>query len=78
MAKTAKVSMTLDGDALAWARDRAQERQMSLSSVVSEALERMRQHEARLGLLEQLGTADITDEDLQALYAEWREAGLKV
>jgi hypothetical protein len=51
---------------------------MSLSSVVSEALERMRQHEARLGLLEKLGTADITDEDLQALYAEWREAGLKV
>jgi hypothetical protein len=29
-------------------------------------------------LLDELGTADITDEDLRALYAEWREAGLKV
>lgn len=73
-----KVSISLDSESLAWARRVAAATSASLSSVVDAALKRMRQREARERLLAELGTDDISDADLQALYAEWRAAGLEV
>lgn len=55
---------------LAWARKRARARRTSLSAVVSEALLRQRQAEAGVRLLEDLGTADITEADLDAIRSE--------
>lgn len=73
-----KVSISLDVESLAWARRVAAATRASLSSVVDAALKRMRQREARERLLAELGGDDIPDEELQALYAEWRAAGLEV
>jgi hypothetical protein len=65
-----KVSVSLSSEDLAWARARAKVQAKSLSSVLSDALRRQRQSEARLALLQELGTADITDADLAAMRSE--------
>jgi len=65
-----KVSVSLSSEDLAWARARAKQQAKSLSGVLSDALRRQRQAEARLALLQELGTADITDADLAALRSE--------
>lgn len=67
-----KVSVSLATDELEWARGKAEQMATSLSAVVSEAIRMQRQHEARLALLEELGSSDISSEDLEAVYAEWR------
>ncbi|HEX5660143.1 MAG TPA: hypothetical protein VFX59_23270 [Polyangiales bacterium] len=71
-ATTEKVSVSLATDDLAWARQKAETAATSLSSVLTAALRRERQFEARGRLLEELGTADITAEELEAARAEWR------
>jgi hypothetical protein len=71
MATTAeKISVSVSRDDLAWAREQARTKRMSLSAVVSEALLRQRQAEAGVRLLEELGTDDITEADLQAIRRE--------
>jgi hypothetical protein len=69
---TEKVSVSLTAEDLAWARQKAEEGATSLSAVLSAALRRERQFEARGRLLEELGTSDITAEELEAARAEWR------
>ena len=71
-ATTEKVSVSLATEDLAWARQRAEKSDTSLSAVLSAALRRERQFEARGRLLEELGTADITPDELEAARAEWR------
>lgn len=70
MPQAAKMSVSVSRDALAWAKKRARSQRTSLSAVVSEALLRHRQAEAGVRLLEELGTDDITEADLDAIRAE--------
>ena len=70
MATAEKISVSVSRDDLAWARKRARALRTSLSAVVSEALLRQRQAEAGVRLLEDLGTDDITEADLDAIRSE--------
>lgn len=70
MSTVQKISVSVGREELAWARRRARLQGTSLSAVVSDALLRQRRADAGLGLLAELGTSDITLEDLQALRAE--------
>ena len=72
MGATEKVSVSLASDDLEWARQKAAQDDKSLSAVLTEALRRQRQSEARRRLLAELGTDDITQADLDAARAEWR------
>lgn len=72
MALVEKVSVSLGAEEVEWARHKAEQSDMSFSAVVSEALRKQRQHEARMELLKDLGDKDITQKDLEAVYAEWR------
>lgn len=67
---SAKISVSVASEDLAWAKKRAKRLRKSLSAVVSEALQRERQYEARERLLEELGTDDITEADLEAIRIE--------
>jgi len=71
-ASTEKVSVSLANEDLAWARQKAEAGETSLSAVLSAAIRRQRQSEARQRLLEELGTDDITAQDLEAARAERR------
>jgi hypothetical protein len=73
MALVEKVSVSLGAEEVEWARHKAEQSDMSFSAVVSEALRKQRQHEARLELLAELGDDDITPEDIAAVLAEWRD-----
>ena len=72
MALVEKVSVSLAAEEVEWARHKAEQSDTSFSAVVSEALRKQRQHEARMELLQDLGDKDITTKDLEAVYAEWR------
>jgi hypothetical protein len=72
VASVEKISISLAAADLAWAKERAKTQDKSLSSVLSEALRRERQAEARLRLLSDLGTDDITERDRQEVRSEWR------
>jgi hypothetical protein len=65
-----KVSVSLRPEELIWAKKRARRQLKSLSAVMSEALRRQRQAEAGALLLEELGTDDITEADLEATREE--------
>ena len=73
----AKVSVAIDPDMLEWANQRAKAKALSLSAVFTTALERARRDEsfdkafAAIG-----GVDDITDDDMEEIYAEWRAHGL--
>jgi hypothetical protein len=72
-----KVSIAISPDVLDWANSQAKQRALSLSAVFSIALEKARRDEAFDKALEAVGgTADITEQDLENVYAEWREHGL--
>jgi hypothetical protein len=73
-----KVSVAMPPDDLAWVTAEAKRRNLSVSAVFQVALHALRQDRAWDTALATLGTDDITDDDMQALYAEWRKAGLKV
>ena len=72
VAATEKVSVTLAIEDVEWARQKAAADGKSFSAVVTEALRRQRQSEARRRLLAELGTDDITPAELAAIEAEWR------
>jgi hypothetical protein len=65
-----KVSVSLDADDLAWARQEAKERSMSLSAVLSESLHRRRKAQALGNLLTRLGADKISSAELSSLRAE--------
>ena len=69
----AKISVSISPEELAWAKKRARAATTSLAAVVSEALRRQRQAEARLALLADLGTEDISHDDISAMRAEIRD-----
>lgn len=72
MRATEKVSVSLAVEDVEWARKKAEQDDKSLSAVLTEALRRQRQSEARRQLLAELGTDDLTPEDLEAARAELR------
>jgi hypothetical protein len=72
MAKVEKISVSLTPEELKAARRRAKRMGLSLSAVLNEALRFQRQMEARRQLLDELGTDDITPEDIAKVRAEWR------
>lgn len=72
MRVTEKVSVSLAAEDVEWARQRAERDETSLSAVLTEALRRQRQSEARQRLLAELGTDDLTPADIDAARAERR------
>jgi hypothetical protein len=72
-AKVEKLSVSLGTEEAAWAREQAEASGSSVSAVLTEALRKQRQNLARRRLLDELGTDDITEEDLAAIRAEWRQ-----
>ena len=72
MALAEKISISLTAEDLAWAKQRAKRDAKSLSAVLSEALHRHRQAEARARLLSELGTRDISEADRDHVRDEWR------
>lgn len=70
MGQVAKMSVSVSREALAWAKKRARSQRTSLSAVVSDALLRQQQADAGVRLLEELGTDDITESELDAVRAE--------
>ena len=72
MRVTEKVSVSLAAEDVEWARQRAERDATSLSAVLTEALRRQRQSEARQRLLAELGTDDLTPADIDAARAERR------
>ena len=72
-APVSKISVSLGAAEEKWAREKAAATGRSFSAVLNDALRRERQNEARLRLLEELGTSDISPEDLNAVRAEWRK-----
>jgi hypothetical protein len=72
MATVEKLSVSLGVEEAAWAREQADAAGTSVSAVLTEALRMQRMTLARRRLLDELGTDDITEEDLAAIRAEWR------
>jgi hypothetical protein len=72
MATVKKVSVLLSREDAAWARATAKRRRVSVSSVVSSALERQRKLEARERLLDGLGREAISEGEGAALRREIR------
>ena len=73
MGAAEKISISLSAEDLQWARRQAKKAGQSLSSVIAEGLRRQRQAEARELLLAELGTADISELDRNAVRDEWRQ-----
>jgi hypothetical protein len=74
-----KVSIALSSRDVAWLSKVADERSISVSGVVQEALQYYKRDQDLGALLELVGgTEDITREDLEAVRAEWRGAGIKL
>lgn len=69
---TAKVSISMDKAALAWAKRQAKRRKVSLSTVIVEAVRQKQQAEARERLLEMLGAPELSDGELDEVRREWR------
>jgi hypothetical protein len=72
MATVHKLSVSLKAEDAKWARARARKLKTSLSAVLTEAIRRERQAEARRQLLDYLGGGDITPREAAAIEAEWR------
>ena len=72
MPPAAKISISISAEDLAWAKKRARTGARSLSAVVSEALRRQRQTEARVELLADVGVDDVSDADVARIRAELR------
>ena len=72
MAATEKISISITLPELEWARERAEAEQTSLSAVVSEAVRRQRQRDARMDLLRELDVPELTDKERAALHRQWK------
>jgi hypothetical protein len=70
-ARVEKLSVTLGVEEAAWARLQAKASGLSVSAFLTEAVRSQRKLEAMDRLLVELGTDDITEEDLAAVRAEW-------
>lgn len=74
---TAKISVTIDRDALKWLKLRAKRlHRGNLSAVVAEATENLRRAEALDRLLDRLGAPALDDAELAAFRAEWAGASV--
>jgi hypothetical protein len=74
-----KVSVSLSHRQLAYVNERAEALGTTASGVIQDALELSTRKFHLERLLETIGgDGDITDEDMNALYAQWRAAGLNV
>lgn len=74
-----KVSIALSKRDIAWVNEVARTRGTSVSGLVQEALQFYKRDQDLGALLELVGgTEDISREDVEAVCAEWRSAGLKV
>jgi hypothetical protein len=73
MGAAQKVSVSIAAEDLQWARRQAKKAGQSLSSVIAEALHRLRRAQAQERLLNELGTADISEHDRNAVRDEWRK-----
>jgi hypothetical protein len=69
-ARMEKISVSIDTREVAWARKQAKALGTSLSAVLTDALRRQRKLAAMDRLLAELGTDDITEEELLAVHAE--------
>jgi hypothetical protein len=71
---TAKISISVaEPELLEWAKHRAEQQGISLSAVVSDALRRARQQQARDRVLEWLGdAAKLTPEREAEIVAQWQ------
>jgi hypothetical protein len=65
-----KLSVTIDAHEVTWARQQAKALGTSLSAVLTDALRRQRKLAAMDRLLAELGTDDITEEELLAVHKE--------
>jgi hypothetical protein len=72
MATVHKLSVSLRAEDARWARARAKKLKTSVSAVLTEAIRRERQAEARRQLLDYLGGGEITRQEAAAIEAEWR------
>lgn len=67
-----KISVTIDGEELAWLRQQAKRRGKSLSSLLSEAIREQRRRQAERTVLEYLGDAvTMTPDELDELARSW-------
>ncbi len=70
--RSQKVSVSIQGDDLAWLRRRAKSYGGNLSAVLAEATRLLRQREAREALVAMLGdAAAMTAEEADAIRREW-------
>lgn len=72
MATVEKLSVSLGAEEISWVRRKAEESASSVSAVLNEAVRQQQRLEALDRLLEELGTSDITPDDITAMLAEWR------
>lgn len=71
MATVEKLSVSLGAEEISWVRKKAEESASSVSAVLNEAVRQQQRVEALDRLLEELGTSDITPDDITAMLAEW-------
>ena len=77
LAVKGKISIAIPPDVLALATQEAEKREVSVSALLTAALEQERRRPAMGELLEMLGgTDDITGTDIKKIEDEWREVGL--
>jgi len=74
-----KLSIALSNRDVAWVSEVAEQRGLSISGLIQEALHFYKRDQDLGALLELVGgTEDISQADVEAVCAEWRAAGLKV
>jgi hypothetical protein len=74
-----KLSIALSKRDLAWVGEVAEKRGLSVSGLMQEALQFYKRDQDLGALLELVGgTEDISQEDVEAVCAEWRSAGLQL
>lgn len=72
MARTTKLSVSITAEDVRWAKARAKRTRGSVSSVLSEALRQMRQHEARQAFLAKLDPEERAGaRDAEEIRRQW-------
>ncbi len=73
MAKTKKLSVSIAVEEVKWVRARAKRARVSVSSVMTVALRKLRQQEARQAFLDKLAADErATARDVEEIRREWR------
>ena len=73
-----KVSIAVPAGLLCWAEEKARTQSVSVSSVFCGALKAQQRSEAAAAYLAEVGSDDITSEDMEKMHSEWRAAGIKI